>query len=216
MQQQGLYPSPSGNKLPRPIAFIKESSFSVDSRCPEIPQSLVLEPTNQATNTLIESWRSGSTTRGDTELAMNCGYRGFQITSRNCAGRPYLEGIALYARKRYGMYLRALETAPWNRINRKFSGIASVLVARLAQESDRNGCGGIIFAIPSNFAAEKFNMKIGFVYFRQYASKHNLARDDFPLGYEYSMVLDSSDAKKLVADQLERKGDLNLESSLAS
>ncbi|MEJ2109691.1 MAG: hypothetical protein P8Z37_07225, partial [Acidobacteriota bacterium] len=199
MLRQRLFPFSSKNKPPEPLPPAKDTVFSVDSRCADNPRKLTLEPTNQATETLIEAWRSGMTARGDAEIALRCGYHGIQVTSLDCCNRLQLEGIALYAVKRHGMYLRALETAPWNRINRKFSGIATVLVARLAQESIRNGFGGIIFAIPTGLTTEEFNRKLGFVYFRQYALKYSIAREAFPLGYEYSMVLDSSSARKLIA-----------------
>jgi hypothetical protein len=159
----------------------------------------------------MKEWRQDPKTPCAMERVMNDRYRGYQITSVDDNGRIHLEGIALYAAKSYGIYLRALETAPWNRIGRKIQGIASVLVTRIALESERKGYDGIVFTIPTNPAAEKFNRNCGFVPFQLYARKTGLLRDHYPLGYTHFMVLERTKARTLITRQFAHRGNLTVD-----
>ena len=202
--------SGSGKKLsPR---FIQNPegrcTFYLSSSTIGKPQHVTLQNTDENSAGLLEEWRREPKTPAAMERIMNDSYRGLQISLVDCEGKTHLEGIALYAVKHYGMYLRALETAPWNRIEKRIQGIAPVLVARLALESERNGYGGIVFTIPTNPAAEKFNRNCGFVPFQLYARKTGLSRDHYPLGYTHFMVLDRTKARTLITRQLAHRGNL--------
>jgi len=167
---------------------------------------IVLERTNQYSRSLLKEWRRGLKIPGEAEHAINDRYQGFQVLSVDCAGKTQLEGMVLYAEKPYGIYLRALETAPWNRDGLRFRGIATVLVARLAMESEMRGHAGVVCAIPTSSVSELFNRICGFIYFPEYAKNTGLLRENYPLGYEEFMVLDTEASKRLIAGQLSRRG----------
>ena len=185
-------------------------TFSLTASADDKPSRIALKNIDGNTARLLEEWRRDPKIPGEIEHILQNKFRGFQVVSADGNGKIHLEGIAFYAAKSYGIYLRALEIAPWNRIGRKIQGIASVLVARIALESERKGYDGIVFTIPTNPAAENFNRQCGFISFRQYANKTGLSREAYPLGYTHSMVLDREGAGNLIARQLARPGNLTV------
>jgi len=192
--------------------------FSFSLTAPNIESSIhfALHSTNENTRTLLKAWRRDPKTPLAMEHIIRNGYEGLQISSVDGKGTVQIEGIAQYAVKSYGIYLRALETAPWNRIDRRIRGIAGVLVAGLALESEQKGYGGRVFTIPTNPAAEKFNRRCGFLSFRQFAKKTGLARSNYPPGYPCCMVLDGRGAQALVARQLACRGNLTVDINIPS
>jgi len=192
------------------------TAFSVVSSFTDNPEALILEETDGTSLELVDEWREDPGLRQDPEQALDSGYRGFQIVSADRCGRRHLEGIALYAERELGIYLRALETAPWNRKDGRFRGIATVLVARIALESMKLGFDGTVYAIPTSLSTERFNVLCGFMHFREYARQRDLSCNEYPLGYECAMVLDSSRAKILYSSQMARRGNVAVKDRASS
>jgi hypothetical protein len=197
--------------LPSISPSASRCTFSLTASTDDKPSRIALKNIDGNSARLLEEWRRDPKIPSEIEHTLQNQFRGFQVVSADGNGKIHLEGIALYATKRYGIYLRALETAPWNRIDRKIQGIASVLVARIALESGRQGYDGSVFTIPTNPMAENFNRRCGFISFRQYAVKAGLPRESYPLGYIHFVALDREGAGNLIARQLARRGNLKID-----
>ena len=98
--------------LPTISSAASRCTFSLTASADDKPSRIALKNIDGNTARLLEEWRGDPKIPGEIEHILQDQFRGFQVVSADSNGKIHLEGIALYAAKSYGIYLRALETAP--------------------------------------------------------------------------------------------------------